>query len=700
MRTQLLNGVQTAILLLAISGCGGGGGGGSVGGGSLTPQQRYAAIDAVNAKLDSLAGLDQTAQNQQVLAFIKSRPEFKAAQLSDDGGSVWATFTDDEPYVVINNLHIAPQSRAGTPSFLQRGGRAAQNLPSQTHVRLFDALSQCATTPTAQLQTMLAGYTVQTGTGTIAQLKAVNGEDGLFYMNTHGSYSADGVTLITTDDLAGPQGDANFADDLLPADHTPRRLVRSTVRRYDPSNNTCHSLSAYSFTPAFVRKYMSFGPNSLVIIQACLGRHLTDLRDACFAQGASVFAGWTPTIWDIDGTETTLFLVDRLIGANNYEVPDPPQRSFDYVAVAGDMHVGLRKNGKSYGLDYSDPGDEPAGYFVMEANPGTGKGDFGLLAPSIEHMEMAAVGDNSTELKIFGSFGSKQGTVSITGVDRPVKSGGWTPQMIRCTLPAHDEAGAYGDVVVDVDGRKSNKVQLTMWEITFTHTEVWNFSRKYIWMQPQPPDFTTYFADPTGSATVKIVFKLYPRADIHESRSQPDQKPPFNQPVRNFLISENGWKTHDGDITAVTVFGSASTTITNDKNSNTDTYNNTFSVEGASSVALDGSDSRASLGSIYGGVDMAKREMGVVYSVFLDPIVHIDSSPPGFGMVPTNSGIAQPNVKFPLQADGNISQGSSQTFDSGRGFTRTLTVDWSGKVLAPPDPNGARSTTLKRQRRG
>ena len=58
------------------------------------------------------------------------------------------------------------------------------------------------------------------------------------------------------------------------------------------------------------------------------------------------------------------------------------------------------------------------------------------------------------------------GKVTIDGTEVPLTGQGWKDSAIEVLVPAHDQPGASGDVVVDVDGRKSNPVQLTMWKVT------------------------------------------------------------------------------------------------------------------------------------------------------------------------------------------------------------------------------------------
>src|SRR5580765_508542 len=52
---------------------------------SLTPDKRSASLDAIDAELASLPGIDAVADNQSLAQFISSQPEFAAAGTADGG---------------------------------------------------------------------------------------------------------------------------------------------------------------------------------------------------------------------------------------------------------------------------------------------------------------------------------------------------------------------------------------------------------------------------------------------------------------------------------------------------------------------------------------------------------------------------------------------------------------------------------------
>lgn len=73
-------------------------------GASLTPEQRMAALDDVEAVIASRPGTDFDADTQALVAFLQTRPEFTAVGASDDG-TIGALFADGTLVFIV---HSAP----------------------------------------------------------------------------------------------------------------------------------------------------------------------------------------------------------------------------------------------------------------------------------------------------------------------------------------------------------------------------------------------------------------------------------------------------------------------------------------------------------------------------------------------------------------------------------------------------------------
>ena len=77
-----------AVAILSCAGCGGGGSGSPSGGGSGPRDSRAVLFDTIAAKFASFDGANPEQENQQMLAFLKTRTEFEETGLSEAGG-VW-----------------------------------------------------------------------------------------------------------------------------------------------------------------------------------------------------------------------------------------------------------------------------------------------------------------------------------------------------------------------------------------------------------------------------------------------------------------------------------------------------------------------------------------------------------------------------------------------------------------------------------
>ena len=75
--------------------------------------------------------------------------------------------------------------------------------------------------------------------------------------------------------------------------------------------------------------------------------------------------------------------------------------------------------------------------------------------------------ESNGTLVLFGSFGTKPGTVKVGGTSLAVQS--WTDEKIVCTLPLTGN-GSSGTTTVEFDDAKSNAVELTEWSGQFLYT--------------------------------------------------------------------------------------------------------------------------------------------------------------------------------------------------------------------------------------
>jgi len=215
----------------------------------------------------------------------------------------------------------------------------------------------------------------------------------------------------------------------------------------------------YGITSQFIRQYWhDFSPNSFVFIASCGGdsRDALAIKNAIKAKGASVYAGWTDTVRDTMGSNTSKFVFDRLLGANKvYAEGDGfKQRPFDYQSVAADLPL------HGLGHDLISGGNLQ---FTQFENT-----KFRLLAPSIWFMQ---VDEYSKLITLQGEFGDDPGqnsrAVVIGGQSLNVLT--WSNNQILADLPVAGP-GSSGEVIVTVRQQKSNTAYLTEWEGDFIHT--------------------------------------------------------------------------------------------------------------------------------------------------------------------------------------------------------------------------------------
>ncbi|MCC6446200.1 MAG: hypothetical protein IT210_22455 [Armatimonadetes bacterium] len=711
-QTGVFPAVLIAFLLLAsFCGCGGGGsspGGGSGGGGGgigdTSSPARQAVYDAINTKFASLPHRDVAEDNQAIYEFVKTQPEFEATGYDPDAGSVWARFRGGPTLIICNNqpYELYRQAKAPRmPPLLTRGG----SLPSGKKVMLINAfkeddlLQQGFADQTHELIRQALnhkGYSIASYTGDVDTFKTVQNVDVLL-VSGHGTRAEIGgkqVYCLPTSQHVSTELDTRYAQYLGEGSVGPvltptvEGLAIRLIKR-----------PAYYLTPTFVTKYWSFTPRSFVMINTCLSSSKdpqfadsTAFRDACIAKSASVYAGWTQQIHNGDSAETARYLFNSLAGTNFLDdlAKTPPQRAFTWGDLLTDLATQKRGNltGHTYTLDRSFSEHNKKGidngYALLAFKDSAARDTedtFGILAPSIYSMDIAA-----NELRIYGVFGAVPGKVTLDGTDLPVDS--WSSTLIKCTLPPRIQAaGSVGDVVVAVDGIKSNVAQLTGWDITFRQTDTYVFSGS------DPTNTNTVLS---GSYTVTADFLVKLRVDVRAARLLPGEQPPSDLLAQQFTLVSHGLPTSDlrvvryaasGQTQSETFFGGASQTETH-----------TYYPYGKAPVLFDDTDPRANAATIFGSVDQKARALNIYMGVqarnlFLAKNQRGEES----------SGILQTDIigidtraysdQFTLQLDNaySIQPGNmTRVYDHGY-YRRTARLTWSAApALHPPDPEAER----------
>ena len=405
-----------ALIMAVVLGCGSGSN--SPGGGTtITPAQRMASLKAVFDRISTLTGADIPARRAEMLAYLKSRPEFEASGNSGDGG-LWARFTDGRLFVLIANEELPSR---GTREVPMKGRSAPAELPvnPQAHVSVGFGPTD-TNTAEASVQALLAGggYNILSRTGSIDDLKRV-ADLGVMFHQAHGGLGEDrqgnGVFTVTSSTIVTDAKEAQLLDDWQ-----NDRLAYCGVTDYSylvyPQHNTY-----YGIRPQFVRDYMNFSKESMVFIAACgsASPASADFRKAFQDKKAGAYFGWTRPVLRTDSNAAAKYLIDRLLGANTQSpVESPKQRPFDYFALKADL--------TKHNLDHSNG---PNGLSELMFFAGT-QGESGVLAPTIKFMDME---EHSGVLTLTGKFGTDQGEVKVNGTSVGIKS--WAKEKIEVNLP-------------------------------------------------------------------------------------------------------------------------------------------------------------------------------------------------------------------------------------------------------------------------
>lgn len=476
----------------------------TVAAGDLSFQQRSDAIDAVEAHAASLSGGDQAAALESLAAYMRSRPEFAEAGVSEEYGCAWARFADGRVLVFRND----PPPTAGESIVENRGctGTLRTGQPVG-RARVLQCLSGYAdATPWLRDWLRSAGYDVSADleNPTVERLRGVQGQDGVFFISTHGGGGVadrgQGPTfcLMTTTPVTD-ENDRRYESELK--DHSLMIL--------DCLGTPTTRVRRYAITAKFVQDNMRFGPNSLVYVDACYSND-REFREACFGAGASLYAGWTGTVLDWVSARAALFMFDRMLGANATKASEvPPQRPFDYARAYSDLVTrGWHRNptgimpsaaGESSGRDLIVNPTVPTLVFT----PGP-TGDCGALAPSIEFVKVDELPDGvstgTSYMTAFGQFGDDpgEGERSATFDGAPLRVLSWTPCEITCEIPATGPSYS-GNVQVASRGHKSNVVPLTSWWVRVHYA-------------------LDYFE---GACTDEFTLLIHLRFDVHGYRREP-----------------------------------------------------------------------------------------------------------------------------------------------------------------------------------
>lgn len=461
--------------------------------GVVTDAERAVALNAIDSVCLLQGDISADSLATALVAFLNSRDEYEEA--GRDGTSVWARFVDGRMVMIPNNRFVTESSDTLPPGFAAPSippdvidlvpetigttqpvaqprtedvvfpaARTARvpsyGLPHSVETFTRSTLGHCYTPGVDLAQWWLgsAGYrNFQYSSVRVDNLKTVT-NCGVFYIDSHGGVCESRIgqflTGIWTDEEWSEANDAYFKVDLDSA-----RLVY--MYALGASGANCTNQWRYAFTGKFVAKYMTFAPNSLIYISAC-NSDSPSLKAGFTTAGASVYMGWTMPVTALWSNIAGQFLIDRMLGANQYPIREnPSQRPFDITSLYEDL--------KTRGWDWDHvTGSELR---ITELKPG-----FGLLAPSLRHAYVINYSDTLFLTGFFGEDPGSKGHVYVDGVEQTIYR--WEPTFIWTSIPSAGRGWA-GPITVELDPiiepsgnvgrRKSNTITLSGWRGLFVY---------------------------------------------------------------------------------------------------------------------------------------------------------------------------------------------------------------------------------------
>ncbi|MEW6050383.1 MAG: hypothetical protein AB1644_04895 [Candidatus Zixiibacteriota bacterium] len=496
-------------------------------GGAISDSARLAALDRLQVVFDSL--LSQSGSfRQDLMTYLQSDPLIEAAGIDSGTGSVWGRFTDGVLYIGVDNRAPASSERAAkllaqaeTPprisplqekletvtdrsTLIGRLGKrtAPSGLPASGDVASLLTLGPGFAPVNGVIEGMLTsnGYDIKTRDASVNGLKQIGGE-GVVYFSTHGgagqfSSTEFGYSLWTSQSV-DVNSIANYKADLL----GKRLTIMQAV--YGTAVGDAVSQIHLGITGNFITQYWSnLADNALVFIDACgsSGPGAVGLRNAIAGKNGSVYFGWSHPVGANAANLLAKFMFDRLLGANTVQPREtPPQRPFDYLSLFQDL---ADRNLLVHPSD-SQP------FLITEFQYVAMSGGFGMLAPSIEVMQVDEHGDSLILSGMFGDDPGQMGHVSVGGEELTILS--WSPEIVVANIP-NTGAGSLGPVRVtvipDYSGLAplvqpaSNRVNLTDWTGQFN-----------------------FHMTSSGSLEQTVQINVHLRADIHSFRDQPHTQP-------------------------------------------------------------------------------------------------------------------------------------------------------------------------------
>ncbi len=421
-----------AVLFLA--GCGGGGTSSPTGSGlppfiagSVTEPDRTRAISEVTEFYKTVAG--QTDAVQQVINFMKTKPEFVTAEKSKSGDAIgW--FKDGVMHAVLDPvpLRAAARGRGDTVATAPTKGatsKKTRSLPGANAAYLIDVPGSRSSSIVSTIDPNLTarGYDTVVLEGAVGDFAQVQNA-GVLYLQTISSTSrdknGDERTWYVT---ATPNTEGNRA--LYRVEFEVGEMSVCTVEVESDGEERVYAERLMVSDRFLANSGMSFSSRGIWINDVENGAQPLAVESALRFDGLISYWSWSGQFYQEDASETSRFVFARFLGTPVSETDDlPPYKAGEVQSV-----IGTTARLEGSGNINKSPVDATSTFLGYSSNL-DGTADLTMI-PSIR----AVILDKTeNKMEIEGFFGSESGAITIDGSTLNLLQ--WTPTKVTVEAPS------------------------------------------------------------------------------------------------------------------------------------------------------------------------------------------------------------------------------------------------------------------------